>query len=158
MEAALRMAYTVVEKKPAPDALLDFEPIRGLRGVKTASVELGGHTIKTAVIYGTKNAEEFMKRDDFNTFHFIEVMTCPGGCISGSGQPQGQIIPPPDSLRKNRIKNMYDEDRRLPLRNSIDNPEIQQLYKEFLGEPGSEFAEMLLHTKYYRRTGSDAEK
>ena len=158
MEAALRMAYTAVEKKPAPDSLLNFEPVRGLEGVKTASVEIGGQTIKTAVIYGTENAEKFMERDDFGAFHFVEVMTCPGGCISGSGQPQGDIIPPPDSLRKSRISNMYAEDGNLPLRNSIDNPEVQQLYREFFSEPGSEFAELMLHTHYYPRSGSDAEK
>lgn len=151
MEAALRAAYTLLEKKPAPDTLLDFEPVRGLSGIKSAEVTIAGKTIKTAVAFGTANAEKLIESEAFGSFHFIEVMTCPGGCISGAGQPQGHIIPPPDSLRKKRMRSLYREDERLTRRNSLDNPEVQELYREFLKTPGSELARFLLHTRYHAR-------
>ena len=112
---------------------------------------VAGKTIKTAVVFGTANAEKLIESEAFGSFHFIEVMTCPGGCISGAGQPQGDIIPPPNSLRKKRIASLYREDERLTRRNSLDNPEVQKLYHVFLKTPGSELARFLLHTRYHAR-------
>lgn len=156
MEAALRAAYTILEGKPANNALLDYEPVRGLTGVKCSTVTVAGKELRVAVVYGTHNAEKLMESDQFNTFHFIEVMTCPGGCISGAGQPQGSeetglVIPPSNTLRKKRIASLYREDERMTLRNSVDNPEIQELYKEFLGKPCDDMSKVLLHTHYYAR-------
>lgn len=156
MEAALRAAYTILEKQPAEGRLLDYEPVRGLTGVKSSTVTIAGQTLKVAVVYGTRNALELMASDAFDSFTFIEVMTCPGGCISGAGQPQGSqetglIISPSNTLRKKRIASLYSEDERMTLRNSVDNPEIQTLYREFLGQPGSDIAETMLHTLYHAR-------
>ena len=80
-------------------------------------------------------------------YHFIEMMACPGGCIGGGGQP---IYKDPDTLRK-RMEAIYSADRAMTLRKSHENPIVKQIYKEFLGEPGSELAEKLLHTHYTKR-------
>lgn len=150
MEAALRMAYQSLTGSAPPDQLLDFAPVRGLEGVKEASVEVAGMTLKVAVIYGTANATRFLE-GDISDYHFVEVMTCPGGCISGAGQPQMHTIPVTNDIRLSRIRSMYTEDQRMALRNSVDNPQIQQVYKEFYKEPLGELSEKLLHTEYYRR-------
>lgn len=151
MEAALRMAYECLTGESPKEALLHFEPVRGLTGIKEASVKIGNLDVHTAVVYGTGNAEKLLTSGDLSKYHFVEVMTCPGGCISGAGQPQRNEIPPTNSIRLSRIASMYAEDARMELRNSIDNPEIGQIYKEFLKEPLSELSEKLLHTEYYKR-------
>lgn len=150
MEAALRMAYESLTGQAPPDALLDFQPVRGLSGVKEASVEVGGMTIRTAVIYGTANAARFLE-GDISGYHFVEVMTCPGGCISGAGQPQMHTIPVTNDIRLDRIRSMYAEDERMQLRNSVDNPQVQKVYQEFYKEPLGVLSEKLLHTSYYKR-------
>lgn len=150
MEAALRMAYQSLTGNPPPEKLLEFQPVRGLKGVKEASAEIGDMTVKVAVIYGTANAARFLE-GGISGYHFVEVMTCPGGCISGAGQPQMHTIPVTNDIRLNRIRSMYAEDARMALRNSVDNPEIQQVYREFYKEPLGELSERLLHTTYYRR-------
>ncbi|MCI5595146.1 MAG: [FeFe] hydrogenase, group A [Lachnospiraceae bacterium] len=150
MEAALRMAYECLTGESPKEALLHFEPVRGMQGIKEASVQIGDVTVNTAVVYGTANAEKLLN-GDLSKYHFIEVMTCPGGCIAGAGQPQRNEIPPSKQTRLNRISSMYQEDARMELRNSIDNPEIGTIYHEFLKEPLSEMSEQLLHTSYYKR-------
>lgn len=150
MEAALRMAYQSLTGSAPPDQLLDFAPVRGLEGVKEASVEVAGMTIRVAVIYGTANAARFLE-GDISGYHFVEVMTCPGGCISGAGQPQMHTIPVTNDIRLSRIRSMYAEDQHMALRNSVDNPQIQQVYREFYKEPLGELSERLLHTEYCRR-------
>ena len=100
--------------------------------------------------FGTENAGKFLEKD-ISGYHFVEVMTCPGGCISGAGQPQMHQIPVTNEIRLSRIQSMYAEDEKMALRNSIDNPEIQQVYREFYKRPGGELSEKLLHTGYYRR-------
>lgn len=150
MEAALRMAYECLTGESPTEALLHFEPVRGLDGIKEASATIAGLTVNVAVVYGTANAEKLLGTD-ISKYHFIEVMTCPGGCISGAGQPQRNIIPPSNATRMSRINSMYEEDAKMTLRNSIDNPEIAQIYREFLGKPLSELSEVLLHTEYYKR-------
>lgn len=149
MEAALRTAYEIMTGQSAPADLLNYTPVRGLDDVKEASVEINGMTVNIAVIFGTKNASEFiekMKNGD-KQYHFIEVMTCPGGCIGGGGQPkdtkyQGEI------LRAKRIAGLYNRDQSMTLRKSHENPEIKQLYAEFYQEPMSDLAEEMLHTSY----------
>ncbi len=150
MEAALRMAFQSLTGQAPPDDLLHFQPVRGLEGVKEASIEVDGKTIRVAVIFGTENAGKFLEKD-ISGYHFVEVMTCPGGCISGAGQPQMHQIPVTNEIRLSRIQSMYAEDEKMALRNSIDNPEIQQVYREFYKRPGGELSEKLLHTGYYRR-------
>ena len=113
-------------------------------------MNIGDSIIKVAVIYGTANAAQFLD-GDISDYHFIEVMTCPGGCISGAGQPQMHTIPVTDDIRKSRIKSMYSEDERMTLRNSTDNPEIARVYSEFYGKPLGELSHRLLHTGYNRR-------
>lgn len=131
--------------------MLHFEPVRGMTGLKRAEVVIGEQRIRVAVVYGTANAEKFLQSKEWEEYHFIEVMTCPGGCISGAGQPQRNEIPPTNRIRVSRIQSMYQEDQSMELRNSMDNPEIGRIYKEFLGEPLSPIAEELLHTSYYKR-------
>lgn len=150
MEAALRLAYEVLTGESPDSLLLDFTPVRGLKGVKDASVQIGDLTVKAAVIYGTANAEQFLQ-GHISGYHFIEVMTCPGGCISGAGQPQRDSYPPANATRLARMASLYQEDRNLPIRNSIDNPEIAEIYEEFLERPLGKTSEKLLHTKYYAR-------
>lgn len=150
MEAALRMAYQSLTGKKAPEKLLHFEDVRGMKGIKEASLKIGDSIIKVAVIYGTANAAQFLN-GDISDYHFVEVMTCPGGCISGAGQPQMHTIPVTDDIRKSRIKSMYSEDERMTLRNSADNPEIARAYSEFYGKPLGELSHRLLHTGYNRR-------
>lgn len=150
MEAALRMAYQSLTGQAPPDTLLDFQPVRGLAGVKEASLEVAGMTLRVAVIYGTAAASRFLE-GDISGYHFVEVMTCPGGCISGAGQPQMRAIPVTDDIRLGRIRSMYEEDKRMKLRNSVDNPQIQKVYQEFYKEPLGTLSEKLLHTAYYKR-------
>ena len=149
MEAALRTAYEIMTGQNAPADLLNYTPVRGLDDVKEASVEINGMTVNIAVIFGTKNASEFiekMKTGD-KQYHFIEVMTCPGGCIGGGGQPKDTKYQG-DILRAKRIAGLYNRDQSMTLRKSHENPEIKQLYAEFYQEPMSDLAEEMLHTSY----------
>ena len=153
MEAALRTAYEIMTGESAPINLLTYTPVRGLDDVKEASVDMNGITVNIAVIFGTKNASQFiekMKTAD-KKYHFVEVMTCPGGCIGGGGQPKDTKYQG-DLLRAKRIAGLYNSDQSMNLRNSHDNPEIQQLYKDFYQAHMSDLAENMLHTTYIDRS------
>ncbi|RDV83270.1 NADH-dependent [FeFe] hydrogenase, group A6 [Ammonifex thiophilus] len=148
MEAALRTAYELATGKTLPK--LDFVEVRGMKGVKEAAVELNGKTIKVLVAHGLANARllmEKLKAGELKDYHFIEVMTCPGGCIGGGGQP----IPTTTEIREQRIAGIYERDKKLPYRKSHENPDIKKLYEEFLGKPLSHKSHELLHTKYTPR-------
>jgi len=147
MEAALRTAYEVVTGKTLPR--LDFEEVRGLQGIKEATVDMDGTRLRVAVAHGLGNARRLLEavKSGQAQYHFIEIMCCPGGCIGGGGQP----VPTTDETRQRRIDAIYEVDRNLPLRKSHENPAIQQLYREFLGEPLSEKSHHLLHTHYTAR-------
>ena len=149
MEAALRTAYEIMTGQSAPADLLNYTPVRGLDDVKEASVEINGMTVNIAVIFGTKNASEFIEKmkNGNKQYHFIEVMTCPGGCIGGGGQPKDTKYQG-DILRAKRIAGLYNRDQSMTLRKSHENPEIKQLYAEFYQEPMSDLAEEMLHTSY----------
>ena len=149
MEAALRTAYEYITGKSAPEALLSYTPVRGYEGIKEASVDIDGLTVNVAVVYGTNNARKFIEqmRSSDKQYHFVEVMTCPGGCIGGGGQPKN-VMKDMHEVRKQRIKALYDRDEALTLKKSHDNPEIKQVYEEFYGKPLSEMAEKMLHTSY----------
>jgi len=143
MEAALRTAYELATGKPVPK--LEFNEIRGMGGIKEGKIIIDGKEIRFAAANGLHNAREILKRK--NDYHFIEIMSCPGGCIGGGGQP----IPSTKEKIKKRMQAIYEEDRKLPLRKSHENPIVQKIYKEYLDKPLSKKAHMLLHTYYCKR-------
>jgi iron-only hydrogenase group A len=159
MEAALRTAWEIVTGRPLPFENLHVKAIEGLEGVKEAEAEitgtlpewsfLEGVTLKVAVAHGLGNARKVIERLQSGEaeYHFVEVMTCPGGCIGGGGQPRMTT----DEVRKARIQAIYREDEGKKLRKSHENPEIKQLYEEFLGKPLGERSHHLLHTHYEAR-------
>ena len=153
MEAALRTAYFNITGKQPEGKLLDLQPVRGYDGLREASLEINGLTINVAVVYGTANARkmiELVKKGE-KQYHFIEVMTCPGGCIGGGGQPKDFAVDANES-RKSRIESLYKRDAFMTLRSSHENPEIKQLYEDFYGKPLSDLAEKMLHTIYTDRS------
>ena len=147
MEAALRTAVYWLTGGQLPK--IDFEEVRGLKGCREATLEVAGMKIRVAVAHGLGAARRLVERVlAGEPYHFIEVMACPGGCIGGGGAP----IPDNLDIKAKRIQGVYETDKKLPLRMSHENPEIQQLYKEYLGEPGSPRAHELLHTYYFDRS------
>ena len=135
MEAAVRSAYYFVTGNEPPADLLDLQAVRGLEGIKRATVNIpGAGDIKVVVAHGLGNARKLCEevRAGKADFHFLEVMACPGGCISGGGQPRTSV-PPQDWVRQARIDSMYAKDASYQLRNSHDNPEIQALYRWVTG-------------------------
>ena len=159
MEAALRTAYEVITGRPLPFDNLHFGPVIGLQGIKEGSFAitgalpefsfLEGVTVKVAVANGLSNARQLMEqlKSGEKTYHFVEVMTCPGGCIGGGGQPRLTT----DAVRQSRLKALYREDEKKALRKSHDNPKIKQIYGEFLGMPLGATSHHLLHTEYKAR-------
>lgn len=147
-EAALRTIYEIYTGKTLDK--IDFEPLRGFTGIKTATVDLNGLPVKVAVAHTLANAKVILDKvkSGEEQYHFIEIMTCPGGCIGGGGQP----IPTDTEIRLKRIDAIYQADKNLPLRKSHENPAVQQLYKEFLGEPLGHKSHHLLHTTYRWRS------
>lgn len=159
MEAALRTAYEIVTGREVPFTNLNISPVRGMDGVKSASVLitdvkpewsfLEGVELRVAIAHGLTNAKKLMEaieRKEVN-YHFIEIMGCPGGCIGGGGQP----IPTSMDIRKKRTEAIYAEDEGLPLRKSHENPEVALIYKDFLTEPLGHKSHDLLHTHYKSR-------
>ena len=149
MEAALRTAYEWITGEKSPALLYELQPVRGMEEVKEASLDIAGIQVNIAVIFGTVNASKVIEQLKAGTkdYHFIEVMTCPGGCIGGGGQPKGTLLKG-NELREKRISGLYQRDQKMELRSSHENEEIIALYKEFYGEPLSELAIKLLHTTY----------
>ncbi len=150
MEAALRTAYELITGKTLQK--LEWEELETLDGIKVATIKLNGKEINVAVAHGLGNArkvcESIRNGGEFAKFHFIEFMACPGGCIGGGGQP----LPTNFERIKARVDALTAHDRQLPLRKSHENPEIQQMYKEFFEHPISEKSHELLHTKYVDRS------
>ena len=159
MEAALRTVYEFVTGRELPYENLHVTPIMGLENVKEATVRieqpleafqhLDGVEVKIAVTSGLKNAKNLMDqiRDGTSQYHFIEVMGCPGGCITGGGQPRSQ-----DPLvKEKRMANLYSEDESKVIRKSHENPSILAFYKDYLGEVNGHLAHELLHTHYVKR-------
>ena len=153
MEAALRTAAEVLSGKKMKS--LDYKEVRGMKGIKEASYTIKkGLTIKVAIASGTANARVLLDaiREGKADYQFIEIMCCPGGCINGGGQPQvsGHIRNTVDYKAK-RAAVLYNQDKSMKLRKSHENPDIQKLYKEWFGKPGSEKAHHALHTSYVKR-------
>ena len=158
MEAALRTAYEIITGRELPVGNLHLQPVAGLEGVKKASLIiegclpawsfLEGVELKVGVAHGLGNAKKIIEAMRAGEeFHFIEVMTCPGGCIGGGGQPRFTT----NEIRKKRIGAIYKEDEGKQLRKSHLNPEIIQIYEEFLKQPLGHLSHELLHTKYFDR-------
>lgn len=146
MEAALRTAYELLTGKELKE--IEFNVVRGLKGIKEAEIEIDGIKAKVAVAHGLGNARKVLDRvKKGEKFHFIEIMACPGGCIGGGGQPK----PTNGEILKKRAEALYKQDRELKYRKSHENPELITLYKEFLIKPLGEKSHKLLHTHYKKR-------
>ncbi len=148
IEAAVRTAYELHTGKKL--SRLDFDELRGMDGVRQATIDFDGLPLNIGIAHGLGNARKLLDevRAGRSKFHAIEVMACPGGCIGGGGQP---LHHGDSSVLKARAKALYEEDKNKPIRVSHENPYIIQLYEEFLGEPNSEKAHHLLHTHYFDR-------
>lgn len=173
MEAAVRSAYYLITKNAPPTSLYQLEPVRGLDGIKRASVNIPGvGDVKVVVVSGLANARQLCEEIKAGKadFHFLEVMACPGGCISGGGQPK-TAVPPQDWVREARTATMYNHDAagtinasasgagqketaKGSLRLSHENPQIAEIYADFLEKPLSHLAHDLCHTHYEDRSGS----
>ena len=155
MEAALRTAYFWLTGKEY--GKIEFHEVRGLEAIKEADINVEGTIVKVAVTSGMANAKKLLDqiKEGKSPYAFIEIMCCPGGCINGGGQPyvkplflQNEDDDILDTYRAKRASVLYKEDERQVVRQSHNNEDIKKLYKDFLGEPGSELAEELLHTSY----------
>jgi len=159
MEAALRTAYEIVTGRELPVNNLHVKAISGLEGLKEAALTitgakkewsfLEGVELKVAVCHGLANTRRLLEnmKAHGSPYHFIEVMTCPGGCIGGGGQPRFTD----DSVRLKRIAGIYSEDEGKALRKSHENPDVMKLYEEYLGKPLGEKSHHLLHTHYHSK-------
>lgn len=148
IEAACRTAYEIYTKQPLPK--VDFEELRGLDGIRSATIDFNGTPIKIGIAHGLGNARKLIEevKNGTSPYHAIEVMACPGGCIGGGGQPfhKGRM-----EVLKKRAAALYQADEEKPIRKSHENPFVQQLYKEYMGEPCGPLAHKLLHTHYIDR-------
>jgi iron-only hydrogenase group A len=159
MEAALRTAHHVITGKPLPTEQMHVQPLAGLDGVKEAAVTitdpvpewdfLDGVEVRVAVAHGLGNARALLERIHRGeaSYHFVEVMTCPGGCIGGGGQPRMTT----DDVRRARIRAIYEEDEQKSIRMSHQNPAVVELYERYLEKPLGERSHHLLHTFYESR-------
>ena len=152
MEAALRFAYEVLTGETLEN--VEFNAVRGLQGVKEAQLELGGLKLSIAVAHGTANAQKVLDsvRSGEKHYDFIEVMCCPGGCVTGGGQPIVKAsVRDTVNVSALRAQALYNEDAGKARRKSQDNEEVKTLYKEYLGEIGGHKAHEILHTTYTAR-------
>jgi NADH-quinone oxidoreductase subunit G len=152
MEAAIRSAYFLITGEELKD--VNFTAVRGISGIKEASVHIAGIEVRVAVAHQMGNIEQVLntvrkarEEGKDSPWHFIEVMACRGGCIGGGGQPYGAT----DEVRKQRMRAIYDHDEEKEYRCSHQNPYIKKIYEEFLEKPGSHKAHQLLHTHYTER-------
>lgn len=152
MEAALRTAYNLVTNEELGN--IEFQQVRGLEGVKEATIDIKGTKVRVAVAHSISNVEsvinkirEAKEKGEDVPYHFVEVMACRGGCIGGGGQPYGAT----DEIRQKRMDAIYSDDEKSTIRCSHHNPAVQTLYKEFLGNPLSKKSHELLHTHYSAR-------
>ncbi|MDT8717440.1 iron hydrogenase small subunit [Clostridium sp. 19966] len=149
MEAALRSAKDFIENKDLKE--VEYTAVRGLKGIKEASVEIAGNTYNVAVINGGANFFSFMNSGKLNEkqYHFIEVMACEGGCINGGGQPHvSAALREKVNFIAERASVLYNQDAHLPKRKSHENGAIQEMYNSYFGKPGEGLAHKLLHFKY----------
>lgn len=147
MEAALRTVSELLTGKELD--CLDFHDVRGLQGVKEATLDIGGTKVRVAVAHTLLNARKIMDkiRAGEADYHFIEIMACPGGCIGGGGQPISAV----GGFRQKRSEGLYECDNKAAIRKSHLNPAIKELYTTWLGEPLGEKSHQLLHTHYHKQ-------
>ena len=153
MEAALRTAADVLENRSVEN--VEYQAVRGIEGVKEATFTLGGKELKVAIASSTGAAKKLIRRIQAGdaSYAFVEVMACPGGCVNGGGQPIVNATKRMDlDPRKVRAAGLYAEDEAKVIRKSHENPDIQKLYAEYLGEPNGHRAHELLHTTYTDRS------
>src|SRR5690606_12733834 len=141
-EAALREAYSVVTGQIPPRPA--FQAVRGWGDLRSVEIEMGNVTVRCAVVSGLKGARRLLETGAYRNYHFIEVMACPGGCVDGGGQPRHA----PLARIQRWAAGLHAIDDEKPHYVSHQNPAIQRIYQEFLGEPGSAVAHRLLHTTY----------
>ena len=152
MEAALRTAQDTLTGKDLEE--INFEEVRGGKGIKRATVNIAGKEIKVVAASGLANAQKIMDeiKEGKADYQFVEIMACPGGCIMGGGQPIKTSKERMDvDVRKLRAECLYSIDEKSQIRKSHENPVLKKIYKEFLEKPGSHKAHDLLHTKYQKR-------
>ncbi len=153
MEAAVRTAYELITKETAPQELYELTAVRGIESFKEATLKVADYELNVAVVYGTKQLDDILEMlmNGGKQYHFVEVMTCPGGCIGGGGQPKDTAYQG-DALREQRIDGLYTRDKSMENKVSSHNKEVQKLYEEFYGEPLGTLAEQMLHTTYTEKS------
>lgn len=158
MEAALRTAKDFVEKKDLED--IEYTQVRGLEGIKEATINIGGEDYNIAVVNGSANFFEFMEsgRLDSKQYHFIEVMSCPGGCVDGGGQPHVSAADRDKiNVKAVRASVLYNQDKHFAKRKSHENAALLKMYETYIGEPGTGKAHELLHFKYKKKENKSEE-
>ena len=151
MESTIREVYHILYKRNPSKKLLNFKDVRGLSNVKEASITINGVTLKLAIINGTGDARKVIEEIKTGKvyYDFIEVMACEGGCIAGGGQPR--IYPITNNIKLKRMKGLYKSDKKMKIRNASNNPDIVNVYDEFLDKPLSDISKKYLHTNYINR-------
>lgn len=153
MEAAIRTAYELCTGETLIE--IEVKDLRGFKGIKEGKVSMDGKEVRVAVAHGLGNASSLLEliRKEPERYHFVEVMGCPGGCIGGGGQPyaSSKATPLDEECLRKRAEALYSLDRNKTIRRSHENPEIQKIYKEFLGRPLSPMSHQLLHTHYHAK-------
>ncbi len=152
MEAALRTAAETITGKPLEN--VEFKKVRGTKGIKEATYDIGGKTVKVAVASGIANAKKICEKVSKGKcdYTFIEIMCCPGGCVNGGGQPiMSSVVRENTDYKALRASVLYKADKKCGLRKSHDNPVIKEIYDNYLGKPGSHKAHEILHTSYVKR-------
>jgi len=151
MEAALRTVADILTGEDLKN--IDYTAVRGMEGIKEASVNINGMDVKVAVVHGTANAERLLDRirNGEANYHFVEVMGCPGGCINGGGQPIIMDKEKTEEVKQLRAQGLYSIDQSRKRRKSHENPEVKALYEEYMEKPNSHKAHHILHTHYTKR-------
>ncbi len=144
MESAIRTAHYILTGKELKN--IEYTAVRGIQKIKKATIKIGNLKLNLAVVHGLANARKILEevKSKKCNYHFIEVMACPGGCIGGGGQPQPTTM----AIIKKRADAIYQQDKKQKFRQAHNNPQIQQLYQKFLGQPLGKKAHKLLHTTY----------
>ena len=158
MEAAIRTAVDTLENRSIDR--IEYEEVRGEKGIKEATLNVAGKEVKIAVASGLANARKIMEqiRKGESPYHFVEIMACPGGCVMGGGQPiKTSTIRATVDVRKLRANALYEIDEKSVIRKSHESPVMKQLYAEFLEKPGSHLAHKYLHTSYSPKPKYDIE-
>ena len=152
MEAALRTAYETITKEELKN--VNFEDVRGEKGIKKATIDIQGNKVKVVVAHGLGNAQKVLEeiKSGNADYQFVEIMACPGGCVMGGGQPiKDAKTRATVDVRALRAGALYSIDEKSKIRKSHENPILKQIYQDYLGKPGSHKAHELLHTHYQKR-------